>query len=90
MTKTAREVLNERQPAYGGFEDQALLVQKIKSVFRDGHNWNELDAVKTEALEMIATKIGRVLNGDMNHLDSWLDISGYCQLVIDRLPKVKP
>ena len=36
---------------------------------------------------MIAHKIGRILNGDPNYLDSWIDIVGYAQLIVDRLHK---
>ena len=46
-------------------------------------------ADQKEALEMIATKMGRIVNGDPDYLDSWLDIQGYCQLIIDRVRKDK-
>jgi hypothetical protein len=36
-------------------------------------------------LDMIFTKVGRILNGDSNHIDSWIDIAGYATLVADRL-----
>lgn len=36
---------------------------------------------------MIAHKIGRILNGDPNYADSWIDIAGYAKLVADRLEK---
>jgi hypothetical protein len=34
---------------------------------------------------MICHKIARILNGDPNYADSWVDIAGYAQLVADRL-----
>ena len=34
---------------------------------------------------MIAHKIGRILNGDPNYADSWVDIAGYAQLVANEL-----
>ena len=40
-----------------------------------------------EALEMIASKIARALSGDSNHLDNWVDIAGYAQLVVQKLEK---
>jgi len=40
---------------------------------------------QAEALDMIFSKIARILNGDPNHLDSWTDIAGYATLVADRL-----
>ena len=38
-----------------------------------------------EGLEMIAHKISRILNGDPNYDDSWVDIAGYAQLVVDAI-----
>jgi len=40
-----------------------------------------------EALEMIAHKIARILNGDPNYADNWIDIAGYATLVANRLEK---
>jgi len=39
-----------------------------------------MSASHREALEMIAHKIGRILNGDPNYADSWHDIAGYAKL----------
>ena len=47
--------------------------------------WNSLAPDQRECLEMIAHKIGRILNGDPNYDDSWRDIVGYAQLVVNRL-----
>ena len=38
---------------------------------------------------MIAHKISRIVNGDANYMDSWVDIVGYAQLVIDKLQRDK-
>jgi hypothetical protein len=38
-----------------------------------------------EALDMIFHKIGRIVNGDPDYADSWIDIAGYATLVADRL-----
>lgn len=38
-----------------------------------------------EALDMIAHKIARIINGDPDYADSWDDIAGYAKLVADRL-----
>jgi hypothetical protein len=44
-----------------------------------------MQADQREALDMIAHKIGRILNGDPDYSDSWRDIAGYATLVADRL-----
>jgi hypothetical protein len=49
----------------------------------------DLDADQLEALEMICHKIGRIVNGDPNYADSWIDIAGYAKLVADRLEGVE-
>jgi hypothetical protein len=36
-------------------------------------------------MDMIFSKLARIINGDANHIDSWLDIAGYAKLVSDRL-----
>jgi hypothetical protein len=38
-----------------------------------------------EALEMIVHKMGRIVNGNPDEVDHWVDIAGYATLVADRL-----
>ena len=77
--------LQERGNRYGAFSGHALITQNLKDSMRDTRNWSTLDDSKKEALEMIAHKIGRILNGDPNYADSWVDIAGYAQLIVDQL-----
>ena len=44
-----------------------------------------LSDVQQEALDMIATKMARIVNGDPDKVDNWDDISGYAKLVSDVL-----
>ena len=81
------EILEERGSRYGAFTAHALITQHLKGVMVDTNNWNRLDADMAEALDMIAHKIGRILNGDPSYADSWIDIAGYAKLVADRLEK---
>ena len=78
-------VLNERGSRYGSFLKHAVITQRLKAVMTDTPNWIALNDDMVEALEMIAHKIGRILNGDPTYADSWVDIAGYAQLVADRL-----
>jgi hypothetical protein len=83
-------VLIERGNRYGKFTGHALITQDLKgsmrSYFKDGgYPWESLAPDQREALEMIAHKIGRILNGDPDYADSWIDIAGYAKLVADRL-----
>ena len=82
---TLDEVLNERGSRYGAFIKHAVITQRLKAVMADTPNWIALNDDMVEALEMVAHKIGRILNGDPTYADSWVDIAGYAQLVADRL-----
>ena len=85
------KVLAERGSRYGEFPDHAKITQNIKRAMYASPNWPYLSDDKKEALEMIAHKIGRILNGDPNYADSWTDIVGYAKLVEkDLLIKLEP
>ncbi len=77
--------LNERAGRYGKFTEHARITQSIKREMSRSPNWDFLDDDQRESLEMVAHKIGRILNGDPNYHDSWHDINGYIKLVADRL-----
>jgi hypothetical protein len=78
-------ILTERGNRYGSFLKHAIITQRLKAVMADTPNWLLLEDDMVEALEMIAHKIGRILNGDPSYVDSWVDVVGYAQLVVDRL-----
>jgi hypothetical protein len=77
--------LAERESTYGNFAERARITQNIKESMYSTPNWDALPPDMKETLEMIAHKIGRILNGDPNFHDSWHDIEGYTKLVADRL-----
>lgn len=79
------QILTERGSRYGDFASQAIIAQNIKSAMRHSPNWHSLPNDMKESLEMVAGKLGRILNGDPTYLDSWVDVIGYIQLIVDRL-----
>lgn len=85
MTQTIDQTLAERGARYGEFDDHANITQGIKDAMKHGRNWPLLQDDMKEALEMVAHKIGRILNGDPGYIDSWTDIIGYTRLVEKRL-----
>lgn len=89
METNISQILSERGNRYGKFTGHAQITQELKSVMHESKNWEKLSADQMEALEMIAHKIGRILNGDPNYDDSWIDIGGYSKLVADRLTSGK-
>lgn len=81
------KTLESRAKAYGTFFDTARLAQALKRAMAD--HAQDLGTTFTddqwEALEMIATKVSRIVNGDSSNVDSWHDVAGYATLVADRL-----
>lgn len=77
--------LLERGSRYGSFDGHARITMNIKRAMRDSPNWARLSDDKAEALDMIAHKLGRILNGDPEYRDSWFDLAGYATLVADEL-----
>lgn len=82
-----QDTIDTRETSYGLFATNAWISQRIKAAMHDSPNWKRIEEDKTEALEIIASKIGRLLSGDHNHIDSWHDIAGYATLVENRLRK---
>jgi len=85
MTQDIDTTLAERGSRYGKFTGHARITQRLKGFMQETDKWQKLEPDQCEALEMIAHKIGRILNGDPNYADSWVDIAGYAKLVADRL-----
>jgi len=80
-------VLEERGARYGVFTGHAGVTQQLKksiTIALAARN-KKLADDQQEALDMICHKIGRIINGDPNYADSWVDIAGYSKLVADRL-----
>jgi len=81
------KTLDTRAKDYGKFKDGAALMQSIKRSMAEHaarHNKAFADD-QWEALEMIVHKIGRIVNGNPDVTDHWVDIAGYATLVADRL-----
>lgn len=73
------KIIEEREKVHGEFWKTAEIAQELKGAIAQ-HTDKSLDPVHTEALDMIASKIARILSGDANHVDHWIDIAGYAQL----------
>jgi hypothetical protein len=85
MTDTS-ELLAEREKTHGRFADQARAAGRLKDVIteecfqRDVRGQPALSAQQREALDMIASKIGRIMAGDATHQDHILDMISYATL----------
>ena len=82
---TIDNTLAERGKRYGEFPEHAFVTQELKRTLHDNINWGNLADDQKEALDMVMHKVGRIINGDPNYIDSWTDIIGYTRLVEKRL-----
>ena len=84
-------ILDDRAQDYGKFIQGAEIMQMLKRMV---HNYIEARGTKLafdqrEAIDMIIHKLGRIINGNPDKVDTWVDIAGYAKLVADRLEGVE-
>lgn len=85
MRESIQETLEQRGATHGDFPRQAILSQKLKKLIKDSKNWNDMTYSHNEAIELILHKLARICEGDAFFIDSWRDIIGYSQLIINGL-----
>jgi hypothetical protein len=81
------QVLDSRAKDYGKFIEGAEIMQMLKRLV---HNYIEdrgtpLAFDQREAIDMIIHKLGRIIKGNPDKVDHWVDIAGYAILVSERL-----
>lgn len=77
---TIEKTLATRQSTHGDFATGANISQMLCGSLHHGPGWLTLTAAQREALEMIAHKMARIVNGNPDFADHWHDIAGYAQL----------
>ncbi len=77
--------LAERGKNYGNYREQTTISKNIKEAMQERAKYWEMESDQQDALEMIAVKMSRIVNGDPDYADNWADIAGYATLVKDRL-----
>ena len=83
--KKLATVLSARRDKYGPFINNATISQGLKEILHSSSNWEAMPPDMREALDTIVHKISRIVEGDFNYDDSWIDISGYSTLIVERL-----
>jgi len=76
-----KDVLQQRNGTHGNFLDTCATTQELMQVLYRGSNFGALSAPQVESLHMMAHKLARIVNGDPNFEDHWIDIEGYSTLV---------
>lgn len=87
------KMLSGREAQYGKFTGHAEISVSLKSTVHGfiAKRGKQLSTDKIEALDMICHKIARIINGDPEYADNWIDIAGYATLVANDIEaNVKP
>lgn len=93
MTEAAQPVadtLTARHATYGHFQDNAAIAQGLKHYARLGLRWTDMTPSQREAVDMILSKVSRIVTGDPTYVDNWHDIQGYARLVERQLQGENP
>jgi hypothetical protein len=78
-------ILKERQKTHGEYANVAFVAQSIKNILRGAPNYHTLSLVQCESVDLIATKLARIVCGNASEPDHWLDGSGYFKLGYNEL-----
>jgi hypothetical protein len=78
-------VIAEREKTHGQYAHTAYIAQSLKDILRAYSGWQNLDNQQKESLELITTKIARIVSGNPNEIDHWRDIAGYAVLILESL-----
>jgi hypothetical protein len=78
-------ILEERAKTHGDYKTTAEIAVATKHLWSNQEGWTRLTATQVESLDMIASKVARILSGNPHAVEHWEDISGYAQLVVDNL-----
>lgn len=74
-TDAIAQTLQERGARYGTFAQNGALYHALKTLLTT----EKASPVQQMCLDMIAMKLSRMINGDINYRDNWMDIIGYCK-----------
>ena len=85
MTTELEQTIAQRRGRYGPLIESGEAAMKLEDYLRSLPGWERLAYDQREALAMVAHKISRIMCGDPNYDDSWVDIAGYAQNVVNRL-----
>lgn len=79
------DILDEREKTHGSYASTAAMAQMLKDCMKNSQNWLTMDDTQREALDLISTKIARILSGNPREIDHWVDVAGYANLIVREL-----
>lgn len=84
-----KEVLNQRQKTHGEFSQVSKTYSDFIKTLENTGFFGKCEDHHRLAIDVIFLNLSRILNGDMNFDDRWLDIIEYSELVLKQLDKNK-
>lgn len=81
------ETLEQRAKTHGDFAQVAAVAQNLKDILKVAarKQGTQVTPIQAEAMDMHCSKLARIVCGDPNEPDHWLDIQGYTELVLRTL-----
>jgi hypothetical protein len=83
LLAVAKLTTEDRNLTHGDPIAQFETAQQLKDELARGPHWIDLNAVEREAVEMICTKLSRMVHGKPSHSDHLLDIIGYAAIAVE-------
>lgn len=74
-------IIDVREKTHGPWLHTAAVAQALKTVVHK-NMLGPITAQQQEALDMICSKMARIIAGNANCADHWVDISGYARLTL--------
>jgi muconolactone delta-isomerase len=79
------QILKAREKTHGNFLMKANFIHEIMDNISELYTYRDMEVDQKEALHMIIHKMSRILYGNPDHIDNWVDIAGYATLIANRL-----
>ena len=76
------EILGKRDGTHGQYKETAKTAQELKAIFRSKDDWQYLLPIERESVDLICTKLARLIHGGGDKTDTVRDIEGYARLMI--------
>ena len=76
---TVREVLGRRELTHGFYGRTSSVAAAIRNALGVGLGYHTMSPGKRIAVDEIALKLARIVCGDPNYPDHWIDIAGYAE-----------
>ncbi len=80
MQSEKDRILEVRGQAYGPYRKMSKTAQDLKQRFRIEEDWQYLLPHEKESIDLICTKLARLLHGNSDKTDTLNDIAGYAEL----------